>query len=342
MGLLVYLVFLLAGTELLRVGVWGVCRAGGWAHPLADPARQMFAARILAGALPAFAALVVGYGMFRALRPPEVTRLRLELPRLPAAMDGTTIVQITDVHLGGLLGRDWFERVIDRVNALEPDLVVITGDLVDGSVDSLRDAVSPLARLRPPLGTFFVTGNHEYYSGVDEWIRELERLGVRVLRNERVAVDRGGAGFDLAGVDDSSVHGMVAGHGPDLERALAGRDRSRALILLAHQPVEAPGAARNGVDLVLSGHTHGGQFWPWTLLVGLQQPYVRGLHRIGDTLVYVSDGTGFWGPPVRIGTRSEIVHVTLESPGGGDRSGGGGGHGAAPAAGGGAPGGGGK
>src|SRR5262249_15144534 len=175
----------------------------------------------------------------------------------------------------------------DRVNSLDPDVVVITGDLVDGSVAALRDEVAPLAELRAKHGIFFVTGNHEYYSGVDEWIAELDRLGIRVLRNEHVRVGDGDNSFDLAGVDDWSASRFGGGHGPDLERALKGRDPGRELVLLAHQPKQIVEAAAKGVGLQLSGHTHGGQIFPWNFLVGIDQPYVAGLAVHGDTHIYV-------------------------------------------------------
>jgi len=155
-----------------------------------------------------------------------------------------------------------------------------------------------------------VTGNHEYYSGVDEWIAELGRIGVRVLRNERVAL---ADGLDLAGVDDHSARRMRDDHGPDLPRALAGRDPARAVVLLAHQPRAVEEASRHGVDLQLSGHTHGGQIWPWMYMVRLQQPYVAGLFKHGETHLYVSSGTGYWGPPMRLGTTPEITRITLKA-----------------------------
>jgi predicted MPP superfamily phosphohydrolase len=263
---------------------------------------------VLGGGAGAMAGLVGGYAVYRARVRLDVTDVEVPIARLPASAEGMKIVQLTDMHVGGTISRAFVEHVVARTNALEPDVVAITGDLVDGTVERLRDAVAPLAELRARHGVYFVTGNHEYFSGVEPWMDELARLGIRVLRNERVAI---GDAFDLAGVDDFSARRLGAAGGPDLNRALEGRDRSRPLVLLAHQPRAVVEAARAGVDLQLSGHTHGGQIWPFSYLVKMQQPYVAGLHRHGDTAIYVSCGTGYWGPPMRLGTRAEIARIVL-------------------------------
>jgi len=298
-------VVVLAG-DLVRLVVLLGARVGG---SELDPGRRLLLARVLGGGAGAATGALGAYGIHLARRRLEVTDVVARLPRLPAAAAGTTIVQITDLHVGGTISRAYVEQVVARTNALAPDLVVITGDLVDGSVASLREAVAPLAQLRARHGVYFVTGNHEYFSGADAWAEELPRLGIRVLRNERVTIGAGDAAFDLAGIDDFA--GRHQNAGPDLPRALAGRDGNRVLVLLAHQPRAVIEAAEHGVDLQLSGHTHGGQIWPFGLLVMLQQPYVAGLHRHRDTLIYVSSGTGYWGPPMRLGTRAEITRITL-------------------------------
>jgi predicted MPP superfamily phosphohydrolase len=242
-----------------------------------------------------------------------VREVEVILARLPKALDGFTIVQLTDVHVGGqTIHRSFIEEMVATTNSLGADVVAITGDLVDGSVDELRDQVAPLAGLRARQGVFFVTGNHEYYAGVAEWLAHLPTLGVRVLRNERVAVGDGTHTFDLAGIDDYSARGLL-GHGPDLPRAVAGRDAARELVLLAHQPRAIHEAAAHGVGLQLSGHTHGGQIWPWNLAVRLQQPYVAGLAMHKKTQLYVSRGTGYWGPPMRLGAPAEITRIKLRS-----------------------------
>jgi predicted MPP superfamily phosphohydrolase len=179
---------------------------------------------------------------------------------------------------------------------------------VDGSVEQLARLVAPLAELRATDGVFFVTGNHEYYSGADDWIAHLAGLGIRVLRNERIAIRDA---FDLAGVDDASAHRMLAGHGQDVDKALEGRDPSRAVVLLAHQPKAVKDAARADVDLQLSGHVHGGQMVPFNWLVRLDQPFISGLHLVGRTWIYVSTGTGYWGPPMRVGPGAELTRIEL-------------------------------
>jgi predicted MPP superfamily phosphohydrolase len=250
------------------------------------------------------------------LRSVAVQRVVVSLPKLPPALSGYTIVQLTDVHVGPTIGRAFVEEIVRKANAASPDLIVITGDLVDGSVAQLGALTEPLRGLRAPDGVFFVTGNHEYYSGADEWVAELERLGIRVLRNARVGLrDADGGGLDLAGVDDWTAASILPHHGHDLPKALAGRDEARALVLLAHQPKSVVEAAERGVDLVLSGHTHGGQLFPFNYLVKLQQPFVAGLHRHEGTHIYVSRGTGYWGPPMRLGAPAEITRIELESEG---------------------------
>ncbi|MEO7097344.1 MAG: metallophosphoesterase [Polyangiales bacterium] len=307
MGILLFLFLGSVIGDLVRLGVVVVDRVRG---ADVDPQRRALLGRGIAIVTAIAAASIAGYGLVSARGPIAIKKVKVKLARLPASMNGLTIAQITDVHIGPTIGRGFIESVVERVNALAADVIVITGDLVDGTVEELREHAAPLAQLRAKHGVFFVTGNHEYYSGVDEWLTELRRLGIRPLRNERVTIEHEGGALDLAGIDDFSAHG--GGHGPDLARALAGRDPTRELVLLAHQPRAIKEAAEHGVGLQLSGHTHGGQLWPWTYLVFLQQPYVAGLHRHGDAQIYVSRGTGYWGPPMRVGAPAEITHLTLE------------------------------
>ncbi|WP_432060277.1 metallophosphoesterase [Streptomyces sp. S1] len=274
----------------------------------ADPSRRLFVSRVVGGTAAAVALGTVGYGTYGVLRGPRVKRVTVPLAKIPRAAHGYRIAVVSDVHLGPILGRAHTQRIVDAVNSTQPDLIAIVGDLVDGTVENLGPAAEPLARLRARHGSFFVTGNHEYFSGADAWVDHVRELGLRPLRNERLEI---AAGFDLAGVDD--VAGESEGQGPDFGRALGDRDRARAAVLLAHQPIVVHDAVRHGVDLQLSGHTHGGQLWPGEYLADLANPTVAGLERYGDTQLYVSRGAGAWGPPVRVGAPSDITVVELAS-----------------------------
>ncbi|MBL8600694.1 MAG: metallophosphoesterase [Myxococcales bacterium] len=276
-----------------------------------DVARRQWLSRAFAAGAGALSLGLTGWGVARALGPWVVREVRVPIARLGLGLEGFSIVQLTDIHVGPTVDRAYIAALVARVNALAPDLVVITGDLVDGSVAELAEHVAPLAGLRAAFGTYFVTGNHEYYSGANEWMDHLETLGLRVLRNQRVNLVRGGDGFDLAGVHDLSARRTPGAEPANLAKALEAYDPARPLVLLAHQPKQANEAADAGADLVLSGHTHGGQLWPFSWLVKLDQPYLAGLHRRGKTHIYVSEGTGYWGPPMRVGTSPEITRVVL-------------------------------
>jgi predicted MPP superfamily phosphohydrolase len=275
-----------------------------------DPARRLLLARIVAGVVGAISAITGLGGIANVVRGFDVRRVRVPLARLPRSASGYIIVQLTDMHVGPTIGRDFVEAVVRETNVLAADMVVITGDLVDGSVEQLRELVEPLRDLRAADGVFFVTGNHEYYSGADAWIAHLSSLGIRVLRNERVPIRDA---FDLAGVDDASAHRMLSGHGQDVSKALAGRDPSRAVVLLAHQPKALKDALRCDVDLQLSGHVHGGQMIPFNWIARLDQPIIAGLRLVERTWVYVSTGTGYWGPPMRVGPGAELTRIELVS-----------------------------
>jgi predicted MPP superfamily phosphohydrolase len=308
-GVVILLFFLTLGSEVLRLG-WGALSLGGLLPD--DPERRLFFQRVLAGGVAISGAALAGYGVAVARGKVGVKKVGVALKKFPKELDGFKLVQISDVHIGPTIGRSWLEDVVASINALEPDLVAITGDLVDGSVEDLRDQVSPLKDIKAKHGVFFVTGNHEYYAGADAWIAHLPSLGIRVLRNERVAIgDGNGATFDLAGVDDYRAHGFGGDHGPDLHRALEDRDLEREVVLLAHQPKQAIQAAKLGVGLQLSGHTHGGQIFPWNFFVKLDQPFIAGLDRLGEFQIYTSCGTGYWGPPMRVGAPPEISLIEL-------------------------------
>lgn len=319
-GLLVYLLLILVLTEPFRV-VLAVLRrvrrrsaAGrnteqdaepGAERAEVDAGRRRVLARGIALGAGALALGVVGYGAGAAFSTPRLERVVIRLPRLPRAAAGYRIALVADTHIGPFLGESHVRQVVEIVNGTRPDIVVIPGDLIDGTVRDLRETLAPLRELRSRGGTYFTTGNHEYLFDADAWMRQLRRMGIRVLRNERVALPH----FDLAGVNDLS--GAYLDDPPDYRRALGGRDTGRPVILLAHQPVQAREAARYGVDLQLSGHTHGGQFFPGSVLTSLGQPVLSGHGRVGGTQLYVTRGTGFWGPPVRVGATPEVTLLEL-------------------------------
>jgi len=308
MGLTLLLFVGLAGADILRL----LARKGRQALKIAefDPQRRLFFSRALTGGVSA-GMVAMGAGAVRkATGPADLCDVTVPLRRLPRSMHDFAIIQISDLHVGPTIRREHVSDLVDRILTFKPDMVVITGDLVDGPVPALRQQVEPLGRLRAPHGVYFVTGNHEYYAGVEPWLVELERLGVRTLRNERVRIG-GEDGFDLAGIDDATAHHFGHGHGSDLPKALAGRDPTRELVLLAHQPKAIFEAAAHGVGLQLSGHTHGGQIWPIGYFVRLVQPYVAGLALHESTWIYVSRGTGYWGPPMRLDAPPELTRLRL-------------------------------
>jgi uncharacterized protein len=313
---MVWIAFLWMGVVFLLSAFLGIADAGrslAWvARKLAspevpaDPARRVLLARALAVGVGGVVAGLSAVGVRSALAGVRIKDVPVHIPSLPPALAGLRLVQISDLHIGPLLQKEWVEGIVERVRALRPDMVAITGDLVDGTVEELREHVAPLARLaEAPRGVYFSTGNHEYYSGVDDWLRYLPTLGIRPLANERVEL---APGLDVAGIHDPTGRGRYA---PDLPAALDGRDANKPVVLLAHQPRQFREAARHGVSLTLSGHTHGGQIWPFSWLVALVQPYIAGLHRLGEAQLYVSRGTGFWGPPMRVFAPAEITLLRL-------------------------------
>lgn len=284
-------------------------------EPAAETARpvsrRVFLARSAGVVAGAASASLVGVGLANALGPPDLLRVPIRLPKLNPAFSGFRIAVVSDIHLGPLSGRAHTERIVGMINETSPDLVAIVGDLADGTVGELGEAAAPLRDLASREGTFFVTGNHEYFGEPFAWLRELDRLGVRTLRNENTIIRRGEGAFDLAGVND--ISGRSVDDGPDFDRALSGSDSSRPTILLAHQPVQVSEAAKRGVDLQLSGHTHGGQLWPFHYIVGLQQGAVAGWSTVDNTQLYVTRGAGYWGPPIRVGAPPDITVLSLES-----------------------------
>ncbi len=263
-------------------------------------------------AAPLLAVLLTGIGFLNARRRARVVEVEVPIAGLPAALEGFTIAQISDLHVGPTIKRKYIDAIVDAVNALQADMIAVTGDVVDGKVPDLRNHTQPLARLSARHGSFFVTGNHEYYSGAADWIQEFRRLGLTVLLNEHVILEHDRAELLVAGVTDYTAGSFDPEQRSDPARALAGApDHVTVKLLLAHQPRSAPAAASAGYTLQLSGHTHGGQFLPWNFFVRFQQPFLAGLERLGSLWVYTSRGTGYWGPPKRLGAPSEITHLRL-------------------------------
>ncbi|GMU04546.1 metallophosphoesterase [Corallococcus caeni] len=283
------------------------------AAPSVDVERRRFLSQATAGGALALGGGLAGYGSWRAFTAPEVTELVVRIPRLPRALDGFSIVQLTDLHVGSFIQRRFMDELVRRANALKPDLVAITGDLVDGTVPRLGGFVAALGNLQARYGRFFVTGNHDYSSGAEAWVAHLDALGIPSLRNRHVRIGDAGGAFDLVGVDDWHGGRRLGQKGYDLEQALAGRDPELAAVLLAHQPANFKVAAEQGVDLQISGHTHGGQLFPMTALIGLSWEHSAGHYRHGDSHIYVSRGCGFWGPPMRLGSPPELVKLVLTS-----------------------------
>ncbi|TAM50819.1 MAG: metallophosphoesterase [Paraburkholderia sp.] len=262
--------------------------------------------------VPAFALLSTTVGFINARRRARVVSVAVPIEGLPPSLDGLTIVQISDIHVGPTIKARYVDAIVDAVNRLQPDLIAVTGDVVDGSVAQLASHTEPLGRLTARYGTYLVTGNHEYYSGAVQWIAEFERLGLRVLLNEHVVLEHQGTSFILAGVTDYTAGHFDETHRSDPAAALADAPDDVLLkVLLAHQPRTAQAAADAGYTLQLSGHTHGGQFFPWNFFVRLQQPFTAGLAKLGALWIYTSRGTGYWGPPKRLGAPSEITRLRL-------------------------------
>ncbi len=277
----------------------------------ADPGRRELFRRAAGLGAMAITAPAVVDGVWSAFSPPQISTVEVKLPNLPKALSGLSFVQFSDVHVGAWIDERFLRELAERAQALKPDFFAITGDLMDGSVARLGSTVGLLGALRSRYGTYFVTGNHEYYSGVDEWVPALRGMGMTVLRNQRVELGDKGASLDLVGVDDWGARRQGFGDGYDLDAALRDAEPGRARILMAHQPTNFAGAVERGVGLQVSGHTHGGQLWPWLYLVRMVYPYTAGRYTLNDSTIYVSRGCGFWGPPMRLGVPPELVRYVL-------------------------------
>lgn len=294
--------------DLGLLGVRGLARLGK--RPISEDRRAFLTRSTNAGVL-GLTSAVGGFGVYEALSDPELVEVDVPITGLPAALDGYRIAQISDVHVGPTIKRGFVEHLVSRINTLDVDMVAVTGDLVDGQVDVLRPHTSAFSELRGKDGVYFCTGNHEYYSGALEWIEEVRRYGWIPLINEHRLVERDGFRLLIAGCTDHTAERVLPEHKTDPVGSKAGAPSHDASVLLAHQPRSIHAAAEAGFDLQLSGHTHGGQFFPVTLFVDLAHPFGIGLNQEDQTWIYVNRGTGYWGPPIRAGVPSEITLLRL-------------------------------
>ncbi len=295
---------LLSATAISDIVLWSAAHASTGAASW-----SRFQALVVIGLT--IPALVVGFRIARGT--PAITRITIGIKGLGKEFDGFRIAQITDIHIGETLRREFLERVVAQVNSLKPDMVAVTGDVIDGSVKALRDEVEPLSRLAGKYGNFYVTGNHEYYHGGNAWEAEATRLGLIVLHNEHRVLKQGESSLVVAGVTDLDGGRFSPANAPDADAAFAEAPAGAPRILLAHQPRFARQVTKHNVALQLSGHTHGGQIFPFMFFVRLQQPVIAGFKMLWGVPVYTSRGTGYWGPPFRIGPSSEITEVTLRA-----------------------------
>jgi uncharacterized protein len=293
-------------TDVVRV-VWGLF------HGFVHGAARVHEARLQALAILGLTLVLTLWALYSAAVVLKLRRVTVRLDGLGQGLEGLRIVQISDLHIGDALDEPFLRRVVARVNALAPDVVAVTGDLVDGLVPAVRDFVAPLAELRARYGVYYVTGNHEYYWGGPEWEAEVDRLGLIVLRNSHRIISRDGSELALGGVPDLQGIRFHPDHACRPDLAFAGAPEGIPRVLLAHQPAAARTAAEAGVHLQLSGHTHGGQIFPFHFFVWLSQPVVSGLRKLFGIWVYTHRGTGTWGPRMRLGAAPEIAEITLRA-----------------------------
>lgn len=306
----------LAWTATIGMGVWSIFVFFSLSFDIGERFLSLFLGhgapmRAATGALMAASLVVGALGVRDAIAGPLIKEVAVPVPGLSPGLDGLRIAQISDLHIGPTLRRSYVERVVDAVVSLKPDLIAVTGDLADGRVRTLEPQVGPLSRLKAPMGVFYVTGNHEYYWGAQAWLDKTRELGFVPLVNEHRIAERDGARLLIGGVPDSAAGHFIPAHEPDAERAAAKGERRDFSLLLSHRPDRYADAEQAGFDLQLSGHTHGGQFFPWSLLIPFFHRYYKGLNRHGRLWVYVSSGTGYWGPPLRFAVPSEITLLRL-------------------------------
>jgi predicted MPP superfamily phosphohydrolase len=304
MGFSLYFFLLALGSDLIRL-----------AHKLfplglrLSIGQSLLCRRVLLISISAGALMIGGYALVEA-RHLRVTRLEIFLPGLAAEMDGFSLVQVSDIHYGMLTENGKLSKIVDRINELEADAVVITGDLVDEGVSHMEEMAIPLARLKSRQGIFAVTGNHEFYAGVDRAVAIMKKAGITVLRNEKAGLP---GGLQLLGIDDPTGSRRIGNPVPDFDKILSQLDPKKPSILLYHQPIQFEKVASSGIGLQLSGHTHGGQLYPIILISRKIYPLSPGMHQKGENFLYVSRGVGTWGPPMRLGSPPELVYIVLRA-----------------------------
>ena len=276
-----------------------------------DPHRRAFlglSAKTIVGSIAGIGSI---WGMYQALKEPVIKRVEIKVEGLPESLKGLHMAQITDLHVSSMITGKFVERVARKIQKLNADMLFFTGDAADGSVQSYGKHLNSLAEIKPKYGKYFVTGNHEYYSDMNGWLQLIEGLGFKILINESQNIVVNDATIMITGIPDRSGGHFSSFHKTDMEKAVGGMNPSDLKILLAHQPGDVEHATEYGFDLQLSGHTHGGQYFPFSLLVQMVHPFLKGLHKRKNTWVYINQGTGYWGPPLRIGTEPEITDIVL-------------------------------
>jgi len=276
-----------------------------------NPQRRAFLGFSIKQVAAGLAVVGTGWGFYTATKKPEIVKINIPIENLPSQLKGLRLAQITDLHVGSMITEKFVRNVTDSLNSLNADMLFFTGDAADGSVEHFGKYMDSFSSVRPKYGKFFVTGNHEYYSDMNGWLRKIESLGFKILINESQNIVINGAILMITGIPDRGGRHFSAFHKTNMEKAVGGMPEPDTKILLAHQPKDVEHAVKYNFDLQLSGHTHGGQYFPFSLLVRLAHPFIKGLHKRENTWIYVNQGTGYWGPPMRIGTVPEITELTL-------------------------------
>ena len=276
-----------------------------------DPYRRAFLGLTLKGIVGGLGTIGTAWGLYNAIKTPIIKKVEISIQDIPKSLQGFRMAQITDLHVSSMIGKKFVEKVAKQIHNLNPDILFFTGDAADGSVKSYGSHLEALGTLKPKYGKFFVTGNHEYYSDLDGWLRVIENLGFKILINESQKIEVNGSTIMITGIPDRGGKHFSLFHKTNMEKAVGGMSESDVKILLAHQPKDVEYAVKYNFHLQLSGHTHGGQYFPFSLLVRMAHPFIKGLHKRGKTWIYINQGTGYWGPPMRIGTEPEITELIL-------------------------------